>query len=188
MIRRLISVLLAGSLGLAGLLTLLPAAAGADALSKITAAYIKDGTVPICHFSVKTLGAAERESENAYNAEYLAAESDAIAAALTADEQGRCRSRKGLAAPKANPHIPAGTAGEPHSVTAATGSGIPAPIAILALGIAVLALAAGAAGFGRMRGWDPLWLADWRHASAEAGFRVGGAWAQLVDRLRPGRR
>jgi hypothetical protein len=93
-----------------------------------------------------------------------------------------------LAAPTKNPKIPAGTAGEPHSVTAATGSGIPAPIVVLALGAAVLALGAGAAGFGRLRGWDPLWLADWRHASAEAGFRVGSAWTQLVDRVRPGRR
>lgn len=35
--------------------------------------------------------------------------------------------------------------------------------------------------------WEPRWLAGWRHATAEAGWRASAAWAEFTDWLRLGR-
>lgn len=35
--------------------------------------------------------------------------------------------------------------------------------------------------------WEPPWLLRWRHASGEAGWRVGNAWSEFTDWLRLGR-
>ncbi|MSW96641.1 MAG: hypothetical protein F2796_07580 [Actinobacteria bacterium] len=40
---------------------------------------------------------------------------------------------------------------------------------------------------GYRRGWDPPGLRRWRHAIAEAGYRVSLGWAELRDLLRLGR-
>jgi hypothetical protein len=70
------------------------------------------------------------------------------------------------------------------SATAPTDSGLPAPIAILAI-LAALALLAGVAvGLARLRGWDPGWLVRYRHSWREAGYRVSGVWSQFGDRRR----
>jgi len=37
------------------------------------------------------------------------------------------------------------------------------------------------------RGWDPRWLRRWRHASAEAGWRLSLGWAEFRDFVRLGR-
>ena len=37
------------------------------------------------------------------------------------------------------------------------------------------------------RGWDPRWLRRWRHASAEAGWRLSLGWAEFRDFVRIGR-
>jgi hypothetical protein len=190
-IRRLLPLLLASALLMSALAAIVPATAGADALDEITAAFLKHGgTLAPCEFTVKTLHAALDEQETGYNAEYLEIVSSAINAALDAQASEGCGSQAGQAAPtKASvAAIPGGSGGEPRSVTAATDAGIPAPIAVLALITAVLALGVATTAVGRRRGWDPLWLADWRHASAEAGFRLGNAWAQLADRVRSGGR
>jgi hypothetical protein len=39
----------------------------------------------------------------------------------------------------------------------------------------------------RWQAWDPPWLARWRHATGEAGWRAGNAWAEFTDWLRIGR-
>ena len=39
----------------------------------------------------------------------------------------------------------------------------------------------------RVRGWDPRWLRRWRHATAEAGWRVGLNGAELRDFVHLGR-
>jgi hypothetical protein len=42
-------------------------------------------------------------------------------------------------------------------------------------------------GLARWQAWDPAWLARWRHATGEAGWRAGNAWAEFTDWLRLGR-
>jgi type IV secretory pathway VirB10-like protein len=39
----------------------------------------------------------------------------------------------------------------------------------------------------RLRGWDPRWLKRWRHATAEAGWRMSLGWAEFRDFVRLGR-
>ena len=39
----------------------------------------------------------------------------------------------------------------------------------------------------RVRGWDPRWLQRWRHAMAEAGWRLSLGWAEFRDFVRLGR-
>jgi hypothetical protein len=39
----------------------------------------------------------------------------------------------------------------------------------------------------RWQAWEPLWLVRWRHATGEAGWRAGNAWAEFTDWLRLGR-
>jgi hypothetical protein len=39
----------------------------------------------------------------------------------------------------------------------------------------------------RWQAWDPPFLARWRHATGEAGWRAGNAWSEFTDWLRLGR-
>lgn len=39
----------------------------------------------------------------------------------------------------------------------------------------------------QLRGWDPRWLRRWRHATAEAGWRVSLGWSEFRDFVRLGR-
>jgi hypothetical protein len=39
----------------------------------------------------------------------------------------------------------------------------------------------------RWQAWEPPWLLRWRHATGEAGWRVGNAWSEFTDWLRLGR-
>ena len=56
-------------------------------------------------------------------------------------------------------------------------------IVVAALLLMLLALWA----FARWWAWEPHWLARWRHATAEAGWRASAAWAEFTDWLRLGR-
>jgi hypothetical protein len=56
---------------------------------------------------------------------------------------------------------------------------------LLVLALAVLALALWA--IARWQAWEPPWLMRWRHATGEAGWRAGNAWAEFTDWLRIGR-
>jgi hypothetical protein len=51
---------------------------------------------------------------------------------------------------------------------------------VVALLLALLALA-------RWWAWEPTWLARWRHATGEAGWRTTATWAEFTDWLRLGR-
>lgn len=52
---------------------------------------------------------------------------------------------------------------------------------------AVLIVALALLGLARWWAWEPHWLARWRHATAEAGWRASAAWAEFTDWLRLGR-
>jgi hypothetical protein len=52
--------------------------------------------------------------------------------------------------------------------------------ALVLLGLALWAVA-------QWQAWEPDWLARWRHAAGEAGWRAGNAWAEFTDWLRLGR-
>jgi hypothetical protein len=69
-----------------------------------------------------------------------------------------------------------------------SGSGdVPAPLVGLAV-LALLALLAGLAiAAGRWGGWEPGWAVRARHATAEAGHRVGLTFSEFADWLRLGR-
>ena len=56
-------------------------------------------------------------------------------------------------------------------------------IVVAALLVMLIALWA----FARWWAWEPHWLARWRHAIAEAGWRASAAWAEFTDWLRIGR-
>ncbi|HEV7774981.1 MAG TPA: hypothetical protein VGO48_17010 [Conexibacter sp.] len=62
----------------------------------------------------------------------------------------------------------------------------PLVVALIAAGVLVL-LALLLWGWGRMRGWDPGWIARVRHAWGEAGFRTTSTWSEFTDWLRLGR-
>ncbi len=48
----------------------------------------------------------------------------------------------------------------------------------------VVAVAGGAVALVRNQGWDPRWAAAWRHAWAEAGYRMSGGLSDAADRWR----
>jgi hypothetical protein len=193
--------------------TLLPAgvarAAGAE-LSAVAGAYSANGgTIPPCEFSSAELNAALSEAGGDIQ-QYAGDLLNAIQRALAARASGACNSQSAAPAvttitnvtttpgpPPAAPVIqappaPPGTAAPAlpaaalpdQSLTAATGSGIPAPLWILTIAGLVLTLAAGVAVVARVRGWDPLWAAAARHSWAEAGYRAAGAWEDFVDWVR----
>ena len=59
---------------------------------------------------------------------------------------------------------------------------------LLLLAVAVLVvLGAILWALARWQAWEPLWLARWRHATGEAGWRAGNAWSEFTDWLRLGR-
>jgi hypothetical protein len=63
----------------------------------------------------------------------------------------------------------------------------PAPLLLLAILGGLLALGALLAGAVRFWAFDPPWLARWRHATSEAGWRTSNAWAEFTDWVRLGR-
>ena len=52
--------------------------------------------------------------------------------------------------------------------------------AVLIVLVALVALA-------RWWAWEPRWLVRSRHATGEAGWRIGAAWSEFTDWLRLGR-
>jgi hypothetical protein len=183
-------------------------AAGSE-LSAVAGAYASGGgTIPACEFSSAQLGAALSEAGGdiqQYGSDLLAA----IQRALSERASGACGKHAAAAPPAvtattpvppvasprpaapavaAPPAPPAGPAPvippvriAPRPVSAATGSGLPAPMWTLAV-VAVL-VAAALLGWllVRTRGWDPLWAQAARHSWREAGYRFSGAWADFAD-------
>jgi hypothetical protein len=83
---------------------------------------------------------------------------------------------------------PAATTTTPGAVTIAPAESSdngPSPavvglVVLLALGVVVLVCWA----IARLTAWEPGWLPRVRHATGEAAYRWGGAWAQLRDWVR----
>jgi hypothetical protein len=92
------------------------------------------------------------------------------------------------ASPSTAPATPS-TAPAPASTTQAqpaADDGREVPLGLIVAG-AILLAALALWGFARWWAWEPPWLARWRHATAEAGWRASAAWAEFTDWLRLGR-
>ena len=149
--------------------------------------------------------AAAKRAKGCTKAEEKAANTTTAAAGATTGTTGTgdARTRTG-----ATTQPPATTTVAPNATTtAATPAPAPAPapaaaatppaaqstashkgarlalIVVAALLVMLLALWA----FARWWAWEPHWLARWRHATAEAGWRASAAWAEFTDWLRLGR-
>jgi cobalamin biosynthesis Mg chelatase CobN len=79
---------------------------------------------------------------------------------------------------------PAATATQPAPKAAASHKA--ARLALIVVG-ALLVMLLALWAFARWWAWEPHWLARWRHATAEAGWRASAAWAEFTDWLRLGR-
>jgi hypothetical protein len=99
------------------------------------------------------------------------------------------------ASPNATPAPPpVSTPAADHSIPAAiqarraaSVSDAPAPLLIIAILAAIVLLPALLWYAARLRGAEPRWLPDARHAIAEAGFRSSGIWSEFTDWVRLGR-
>jgi cobalamin biosynthesis Mg chelatase CobN len=78
------------------------------------------------------------------------------------------------------------TTAAPAPATQSTASHRGARLALIVVG-ALLAMLLALWAFARWWAWEPHWLARWRHATAEAGWRASAAWAEFTDWLRLGR-
>jgi hypothetical protein len=104
----------------------------------------------------------------------------------------------GTTAPATTPPAtttPATTPPPPPATTAAAASTQPtvdsgndrAAVLLLLLVGALMLLALVLWAIARWQAYDPPWLARWRHATGEAGWRAGNAWAEFTDWIRIGR-
>jgi cobalamin biosynthesis Mg chelatase CobN len=78
------------------------------------------------------------------------------------------------------------TTAAPAPATQSTASHRGARLALIVVG-ALLVMLLALWAFARWWAWEPHWLARWRHATAEAGWRASAAWAEFTDWLRLGR-
>jgi hypothetical protein len=100
-------------------------------------------------------------------------------------------------APPATATAPPATATAPSATTTAapapaardTGpdAGDRAAVLLLVVFGGLFVLAAVLWALARWQAWDPPFMARWRHAGGEAGWRAGNAWAEFTDWLRIGR-
>lgn len=177
-------------LALATLLTVLVLPAPfsqASTYSQVLAAYQANGSIPPCKFSSAQLSSAMR-AISTYGAQYFADFTNAIQTALDARAAGQCTAaasaRAGGASAAATAPSALGPAIRLGPVTAATNASIPLPLLALAVLTAVLAMILALGAAARRRGWAPAWAVASRHSWQEAGYRVGGLWAEFVDWLR----
>ena len=175
MAKRFIAGLLAG-------LAIWPAgaaAAGAGTLyGRVLHTYQAHGSIPPCQFTSPQLAAA-LASVDTYGQQYYADFIQAIQSALAARASGVCSGTHHLGGAGASAHAASGPR-LPSSITAPTGSGVPAPLIALAVAAALLASAALLARAARRRPGPT----DWSHGWAETRYRMGGFWAALAGRLR----
>ena len=83
--------------------------------------------------------------------------------------------------------VPATAGGAPAADASGDSGGVAwETIAVIALG-AVLLFVLIVLLLWRVRGWDPRWLQRWRHATAEAGWRLSLGWSEFRDFVRLGR-
>lgn len=182
-------------------LALPPSAAAAEsAYTQVLHAFQNhNATVPPCMFSSPELQSALK-GQDTYSAQYAGDLTEAIRSALDQRASNACGPKRSSTAvtAKAQAAGPRG-AGAPSrgvnpatiplvSVTGSTSGELPAPIALMAAFALLLALLGALLVVARMRGWDPVWTASWRHAWSEAGYRMASARADLADRLHLRRR
>jgi hypothetical protein len=166
------------------LLTLTAPSAGASAYSQVLKTYEAHGRIPPCQFSSQELASALKGIDT-YGAQYFADFSTAVQAALQSRAAGACSARRKRAA--ASPPVP----NKPvhiGSVTQPTGAGVPAPLLILAVLAALIAVGSLLTGLVWWRGWSPAWAAGWRHMWSEATFRAQGTLEDFQDWRRSGSR
>jgi hypothetical protein len=163
-----------------GVLWLSPGTAEAGTYDQVLHLYQARGSIPPCRFTSAQLSGALKGIDT-YGQQYFADFSDAVQAALAQRASGACLPGARRATTAALPPL------RPGSLTAPTDAGVPAPIlALAALGLAIalgFALSAAARGLGS----EPPWLARWRHACAEASYRIGGGFDAFADWWRWGR-
>jgi hypothetical protein len=158
-------------------------AASASPYADILHVYQTQGSIPPCRFSSPELAAALKGIDT-YGQQYFADFSDAVQTALAARAAGSCaRGVHPALSSEAAPQAPL-----PASPTSATDAGPPLPILLLAALTFLIVLVAGVGALARRQGWEPAWAAAWRHACAEAGYRVAGGLADLADWWQDGRR
>jgi hypothetical protein len=87
------------------------------------------------------------------------------------------------ATPPATTPAPAATTAQPTTRPGHDRAAVLMLVVVGALALFLLVLWAVA----RWQAWEPPWLARWRHATGEAGWRAGNAWAEFTDWLRIGR-
>jgi uncharacterized membrane protein len=164
-------------------------APGSRADASLLNVYENTGAIPPCRFTIKQLSQALRNIDT-FDSVYFVDFPAAIRAALSQRSGGACgtsgrSSSVSVAAPAAN----GPSAGLPSgSVTAGTSAPVPLPLVLLAILALGFGAVAGSVAMVRAQGWDPAWAATLRHTFGEAGYRLGGAWEELADRRRPGRR
>jgi hypothetical protein len=160
-------------------LSVAPAAAAAASVdAEVLSVYEGSGSIPACKFTAAQLSHALHGIDT-FDAVYFQDFPNAIKNALAARASGACSPALPAAASTTAvaraplPDIP---------VTASTDGSIPVPMLLLAV-FAILS-AFGAAAVWLLRRTDLPWAAGARHSVAEAGYRLGGAWAELTDRRR----
>jgi hypothetical protein len=162
---------------------LLPAGlAHASAYSAVLRTYEAQGTIPPCQFSSRVLNSALANVDT-YGAQYFADFTAAIQSALDNRAAGVC-SPVHIALTGGPARASALPRAELPAIGASTGADLPAPLVLLAVFGGLAAIIGTGATVARARGWDPAPAAAWRHAWHEAGYRVGGTWAEFVDWLR----
>jgi hypothetical protein len=163
-------------------------AAGANPLTRVEKAYASGGISP-CKFSAKELNAALSEIPGdvaQYDADLIDAIHQALAYRPTVACNGASEAGSGLPSLR-------GSGGGPsvsvpaRPVGAATESGVPAPLLILAMLISLWAVSAAVWGAARLLGIDPRWAARAGHAVREAGYRMAQRWTGITARMRVGR-
>jgi hypothetical protein len=161
------------------------AAGGGSIYGRVLNAYQTRGTVPPCEFTSEQLERALKGIDT-YGAQYFQDFASAVQGALTSRASGTCSGAGGgLPAPGAAGDVPAAPL-RLGPVGAATGSSLPAPLVIMVLLAALLAIAAATATLVRWRGWEPPWGGAWAHAWGEAGYRLHSGWLDFRDWLRSG--
>jgi len=89
-------------------------------------------------------------------------------------------------APPATATTPAPTQVEINVPAGEDDDGGPAPLVVGLIVLVVLGVLVGLAwAFLRLTAWEPTWLPRLRHAIGEAGYRLGGAWAEFRDWFSP---
>jgi hypothetical protein len=151
--------------------------------AQVLQAYQTHGSIPPCQFTSAELESA-LTGVDTYGEQYFADFTVAIQNALAARATGVCipgaRRRAGLGGANSGFIAP--------SITAPTGSGVPAPVLVLAALTLLVAVTGAATALARTTSLKLRWPPALRHALGEAGYRATGTWRDLLDRRRPGRR